>query len=117
MGDGAGGHAGGLGAAVGDRVADLGLERRAGGQQGLSERLDPGVLLLARARVGVRAVDEDVRQGLVAMDVETFYGKVKFGKTGQITSLEPPVFQIQGGKPVVIHPAAIKQADFKFMPK
>lgn len=54
-----------------------------------------------------------VRDALAAMDTETFYGKVKFGPTGQITSLEPPVFQIQNAKPVVIHPAAIKQADFK----
>ena len=35
------------------------------------------------------------------------------GPTGQINSLEPPVFQIQGGKPVVIHPAAIKQGELK----
>lgn len=55
-----------------------------------------------------------VRDALAAMDVETFYGRVKFGETGQITSLEPPVFQIQDGRPVVVHPEAIKQADFKF---
>lgn len=58
-----------------------------------------------------------VRDALAAMDVETFYGRIKFGPTGQITSLEPPVFQIIGGKPVVIHPAAIKQADFRFIGK
>ena len=58
-----------------------------------------------------------VRDALAAMDVETFYGRIKFGPTGQITSLEPPVFQIIGGKPVVIHPAAIKQADFQFIGK
>ncbi len=58
-----------------------------------------------------------VRDALAAMDVETFYGRVKFAATGQITSLEPPVFQIQGGKPVVIHPAGIKQGDFKLMAK
>lgn len=55
-----------------------------------------------------------VRDALAAMDTETFYGKVKFGPTGQITTLEPPVFQIQNAKPVVIHPSSIKQADFKF---
>lgn len=55
-----------------------------------------------------------VRDALAAMDVETFYGRVKFGDTGQITSLEPPVFQIQDGRPVVVHPEGIKQADFKF---
>lgn len=58
-----------------------------------------------------------VRDALAAMDVETFYGRIKFGPTGQITSLEPPVFQIIGGKPVVIHPAPIKQADFQFIGK
>jgi len=55
-----------------------------------------------------------VRDTLAALDVTTFYGKVKFGPTGQITSLEPPVFQIQGSKPVVIYPEAIKQSEFKF---
>lgn len=58
-----------------------------------------------------------VRDALAAMDVETFYGRVKFGDTGQITSLEPPVFQIQSNKPVVIHPASIKQGEFRFIGK
>jgi branched-chain amino acid transport system substrate-binding protein len=55
-----------------------------------------------------------VRDALAAMDTVTFYGRVKFGPTGQIQSLEPPVFQIQGKKPVVIYPQAVKQADLKF---
>jgi branched-chain amino acid transport system substrate-binding protein len=57
---------------------------------------------------------QKVRDALAAMDSVTFYGRVKFGPTGQITSLEPPVFQIQGKKPVVIFPQAVKQADLKF---
>jgi branched-chain amino acid transport system substrate-binding protein len=57
---------------------------------------------------------QKVRDALAAMDSETFYGRVKFGPTGQITSLEPPVFQIQGKKPVVIFPQAVKHADLKF---
>lgn len=56
---------------------------------------------------------QKVRDTLAALNAQTFYGPVKFGPTGQITSLEPPVFQIQGGKPVVVHPAAIKQGEFK----
>jgi branched-chain amino acid transport system substrate-binding protein len=48
------------------------------------------------------------------MDTETFFGRIKFGPTGQISSLDPPVFQLQGGKPVVIFPDYIKQAEFKF---
>jgi branched-chain amino acid transport system substrate-binding protein len=54
-----------------------------------------------------------VRDQLAAMNVQTFWGPVKFGPTGQITSLEPPVFQIQGGKTVVVHPAPIKQGEFR----
>jgi len=54
-----------------------------------------------------------VRDALAAMQVSTFFGPVKFGSTGQITSLEPPVFQIQGGSIVVVHPASIKQGEFE----
>ena len=56
---------------------------------------------------------QKVRDELAKMDVITFWGPVKFGPTGQITSLEPPVFQIQNAKPIVVHPAAIKQGDLK----
>jgi branched-chain amino acid transport system substrate-binding protein len=55
-----------------------------------------------------------VRDALATMSTETFFGRIKFGPTGQISSLDPPVFQLQGGKPVVIFPDYIKQADFKF---
>lgn len=55
-----------------------------------------------------------VRDALASLDVMTFYGPVRFGKTGQIVSLEPPVFQIQGGKARVVFPDAVKQADFRF---
>ncbi|WP_108662107.1 amino acid ABC transporter substrate-binding protein [Acuticoccus kandeliae] len=55
-----------------------------------------------------------VRDALASLDVTTFYGQVKFGETGQITSLEPPVFQIQDGEAKAIFPEAIKQTDLKF---
>jgi branched-chain amino acid transport system substrate-binding protein len=55
-----------------------------------------------------------VRDALAAMDTETFFGRIKFGPTGQISSLDPPVLQLQGGKPMVIFPDYIKQAEFKF---
>lgn len=62
----------------------------------------------------VGSLDRDkVRDELAKMDVVTFWGPVKFGANGQINSLEPPVFQIQGGKPIVLFPDAIKQGDFK----
>lgn len=56
---------------------------------------------------------KQVRDALAALDGTTFYGRIKFGGTGQITSLDPPVFQIQGGKPVVLFPDYVKQGELK----
>ncbi|HEY0910224.1 MAG TPA: amino acid ABC transporter substrate-binding protein [Bradyrhizobium sp.] len=54
-----------------------------------------------------------VRDELAKLDVVTFWGPVKFGANGQINSLEPPVFQIQNAKPVVLFPQPIKQGELK----
>lgn len=54
-----------------------------------------------------------VRDALAATDVTTFFGPVRFASTGQINSLEPPVFQIQKGNIVVVHPESIKQGEFQ----
>ena len=60
------------------------------------------------------SLDRDkVRDELARMNEMTFWGPVKFGPTGQIDSLEPPVFQLQGGKAVVLSPAIIKQGEFR----
>jgi branched-chain amino acid transport system substrate-binding protein len=60
------------------------------------------------------SLDRDkVRDELAKLDIVTFFGPVKFGENGQITSLEPPVFQIQGAKPIVLFPQAIKQGELK----
>jgi branched-chain amino acid transport system substrate-binding protein len=61
------------------------------------------------------SLDRDkVRDELAKLDVVSFFGPVKFGPNGQINSLEPPVFQIQGAKPVVLFPQSIKQGELKF---
>jgi len=54
-----------------------------------------------------------VRDALAALDVMTFWGPVRFGPTGQINSLQPPVFQIQKGKPVIVFPAEARQGEFQ----
>lgn len=56
---------------------------------------------------------KQVRDALAKLDTMTFWGPVRFGPTGQITSLEPPVFQIQGAKPIVVHPAEIRQGELR----
>lgn len=53
-----------------------------------------------------------VRDELARMDLTTFWGPVKFGPSGQISSLKPPVFQIQGGKIVIVSPPEVKQGEF-----
>ncbi len=58
-----------------------------------------------------------VRDAIAATDTETFYGRVKFADGGQINSLQPPVFQLVGGKPVILWPDAIKSGEIRFMPK
>ena len=55
-----------------------------------------------------------VRDALASLDITTFYGPVRFGETGQIVSLEPPVFQIQDGETKVVYPDAVKQVDLQF---
>jgi branched-chain amino acid transport system substrate-binding protein len=72
-------------------------------------------------QLGIEAANsiepKKVRDAIAALDTETFYGHVKFSPNGQISSLQPPVFQLQGGKPVVLWPAAIKQGELKFLPR
>jgi branched-chain amino acid transport system substrate-binding protein len=71
------------------------------------------ILQLAIAEAG--SIDPaQVRDALASLDVMTFYGPVRFGETGQIVSLEPPVFQIQDGKAKVIFPEAIKQTEMRY---
>lgn len=55
-----------------------------------------------------------VRDALAQMDAMTFYGPIHFGETGQIDSLEPPVFQIQDGEARTIYPDAVKQSDLRY---
>jgi branched-chain amino acid transport system substrate-binding protein len=56
-----------------------------------------------------------VRDAIAAVDADTFYGHVKFGADGQITTLKPPVFQLVGGKPVILWPDAIKAGELRFI--
>ncbi len=55
-----------------------------------------------------------IRDALASLNVKTFWGPVHFGADGQIDSLTPPVFQIQGAKTVVLLPNEIKQGELKF---
>lgn len=54
---------------------------------------------------------EKVREVLASMKVNTFFGPIAFGPTGQVNSYLPPVFQIQDQKPVLIYPDAIRTGE------
>lgn len=70
------------------------------------------VLQIAIERAG-STDPKKVRDTLANMKVTTFFGPIKFGPTGQVDSLEPPVFQIQNGTQVVILPEQIKQGSLR----
>ena len=54
-----------------------------------------------------------MRDALATLKVNTFFGPIAFGPTGQVNSYVPPVFQIQDKRPAVIYPEAIKTGDLK----
>ena len=68
----------------------------------------------SRSRTRARSIRQRCATRSPRSTPMTFFGRIKFGPTGQISSLDPPVFQLQGGKPVVIFPDYVKQAEFKF---
>lgn len=74
-----------------------------------------GAILQMAIETAGTAEPTKVRDAIAATDAETFYGKVKFGPGGQINSLQPPVLQLVGGKPVVLWPDAIKSGELRFM--
>lgn len=70
------------------------------------------VMQLAIERAGT--LDrEKVRDELAKLDAQTFFGPIKFNEIGQANSYSPPIFQIQGGKTVVLFPEATKQGDLR----
>lgn len=56
---------------------------------------------------------EAVRKALSEIDIKTFYGPIKFRADGLNDNRDLPIIQIQGGKPVVLAPAAIASAKMK----
>lgn len=61
---------------------------------------------------------EAVRKALLDLNLETFFMPVKFGETGKASQINIAAsaipMQIQNGKPVVIYPQKIKQAQIIF---
>jgi branched-chain amino acid transport system substrate-binding protein len=56
-----------------------------------------------------------LRDALATLDILTFYGPIKFAPSGQIESQKCPVFQLQGGKRVIVAPTDIRQGDLQII--
>ncbi|WP_198969921.1 hypothetical protein [Xylophilus sp. ASV27] len=54
-----------------------------------------------------------MRDALAALDIQTFYGLIKFGLNDMNAGPQLPVIQVQGGKAVLLYPDAIKEAELK----
>jgi len=54
-----------------------------------------------------------VRDALASLDIVTFYGPIKFSANGMNGGRDLPIIQVQGGKPVVLHPESIKQGTLR----
>lgn len=72
-----------------------------------------GVAVQLAAQAAGSLEPQRLRDALAGLDAPTFFGPVKFGPSGQITSLKPPVFQIQGGKQLVLYPDNVRQAELR----
>ena len=72
-----------------------------------------GVVVQMAAKAAGSLEPQALRDALAALDIPTFFGQIKFGPSGQVASYTPPVFQIQGGKQVVLYPTAIKQGELR----
>jgi branched-chain amino acid transport system substrate-binding protein len=56
-----------------------------------------------------------LRDALAELDVMSFFGRLKFGPTGQIVAQALPLFQLQGGKRVILAPEDIRQGELKIL--
>jgi branched-chain amino acid transport system substrate-binding protein len=54
-----------------------------------------------------------VRDALASLDVQTFFGPIKFGPNGMNSGRDLPIIQVQNKKVVVLFPEAVKQANLK----
>ena len=69
-----------------------------------------GVALQAAIEHAGSVDPERVRDALVNLNIDTFYGQIKFDDHGQVTSKRLLVEQIQNGKPVTVWPPELAAA-------
>jgi branched-chain amino acid transport system substrate-binding protein len=60
---------------------------------------------------------EALRKAIADTNIQTFYGPIKFRADGMNENRNLPIIQIQGGKPVVLFPVDMQQAQLKVVAK
>lgn len=72
-------------------------------------------IILQMALEAAKSTDPKlVREALLKMDSETFYGKVKFNEQGVNTAAGMSVTQIQDGQPKVVFPDKVRQTPVQY---
>ena len=76
------------------------------------------LIALQKAIEKAGTLDRDkVRQALTEIELNTFYGPIKFRADGMNSVRNLPIIQVQAGKPVVLYPPEVKQGDLRTMKK
>ena len=74
------------------------------------------LISLQKAIEKAGAVDRaKVRQALTELQINTFYGPIKFREDGMNSVRDLPIIQVQSGKPVVLFPSPVKQGDLRLV--
>ena len=74
------------------------------------------LVALQKAIENAKTLDRaKVRDALAALDIVTFYGPIKFGPNGMNGGRDLPIIQVQGGKPVLLYPEAIKTGNLQLV--
>ncbi|MDF1749015.1 MAG: ABC transporter substrate-binding protein, partial [Alphaproteobacteria bacterium] len=72
------------------------------------------LIALQKAIETAGTLDRDaVRTALQNLDIETFYGPIKFREDGLNDNRNLPIIQIQDGKPVILSPANLATAEMR----
>lgn len=72
------------------------------------------LIVIQKAIERAGSLDPDALRGAIAStDIATFYGPIRFRADGMNQNRDLPIIQIQGGKPVVIHPASMREASIR----
>jgi branched-chain amino acid transport system substrate-binding protein len=76
------------------------------------------LIVIQKAIENGKSLEPDaLRKAIADTNIQTFYGPIKFRADGMNENRNLPIIQIQGGKPVVLFPVDMQQAQLKVVAK